>query len=122
MKVELRENQCIVSRESTDPKFYNGGGWDKSRPGDIGESRLLYHLKKTLNAMGYDLIKKRMAKDGHMVDDHQQYLRTRKPSGDPQKDICIYNPDWAIEGAEVMFNKGETTLAVEYDFFNTDKE
>lgn len=42
-----------------------------------GESLLLYHVKTMLLRMGYDVIKKRMWKDGHLVDDSRQYVRTR---------------------------------------------
>lgn len=121
MKVVLKDNRCIVTKEPSDPIFRNSG-WDKSRPGDAGESRFLYHIKLALIQQGYDLIKKRMAKDGHLVDDHQQYLRTRKPSSNPAKNICVYNDRWAIEGAEEQFNKtGQSELTVVTDIF-TKKE
>jgi len=116
MKVEMKGNYCIVTREPGDPKFRNTG-WGAN--GNQGESRLLYHLKNLLNSMGYDLIKKRVQKDGHMMgDQYMQYLRTRKPSGNPNKDIYIFNHRYAIQGAEVNFNeRGETILAVETDVF-----
>lgn len=116
MKVRIEGSACIVTREPGDPRF-KASEWTVDP-----ESTLLYHIKNILNKQGYDLIKKRMWKDGHMVDDKQQYLRTRKPSGDPQKDIYIWNGSWAIAGAEEDFNeRGETTLSVEYDVFKTEK-
>jgi hypothetical protein len=101
MKVEIKGNVCVVTKEPGDPVFsgvVNGKG----------ESRLLYHIKKILNARGYDLIKKHMAKDGHLMDDMQQYLRTRKPSGNPEKDIYIYNGKWQIKGADAYLRKDGT--------------
>lgn len=112
MKLTFAGGGLIVTAERGDPKYYgvhNGAG----------ESRLLYAIKKQLNNQGYDLIKKRMWKDGHLVDDLQQYLRTRKPSGNPKKDIYIYNSAWAIRGAEEDLNKnGETTLSVVTGIFD----
>ena len=67
-----------------------------------GESRLLYYLKNWLNANGWDLIKKRMWRDGHLMDDMQQYLRSRKGGA-----VMIYNNRWAIEGIERPWNDGE---------------
>jgi hypothetical protein len=51
-----------------------------------------------------------MWKDGHMVDDMQQYLRARKRTGNHRKDIMIWNTEWAIDGAEVSFNQGGVVL------------
>ena len=112
MKVEIKGNACIVTREPGDPRF-------TGVVNAAGESRLLYHVKNELNKQGYDLIKKRMWRDGHLVDDLQQYLRTRKRTGDPHKDIYIYNTSWACCGAEEAFNeRGKTTLFVVLDVFN----
>jgi len=116
MKAEIKDGYIVVKREATDPKFRNTG-WGAN--GNQGESRLLYHLKNLLNSMGYDLIKKCIQKDGHMMgDQYQQYLRSRKPSGDPSKDIYIYNHRYAIEGAEEEFNEnGEVMLMLVTDVF-----
>jgi hypothetical protein len=106
MKLKMREHSIVVTREPGDSRC-------SGVVNAAGESRLLYHIKKLLNTQGYDLIKKHMAKDGHLVDDLQQYLRTRKPSGETSKDIYIYNSMWAIEGAEEELNKtGSVTLSV----------
>jgi len=103
MKVILnrKEQTCQVIREKGDRKFY--GVYNAQ-----GESKLLHAAKKELKKQGYDLIKKRMWKDGHLVDDIQQYIRTRKIPG-----FCIYNRRWSVRGAEEDYNsKGEVTLAV----------
>lgn len=111
MKVEIQGTRCIVTREEGDPRF---SGVREA----AGESRLLYHVKNTLNEQGYDLIKKRMWKDGHMMDDKQQYLRTRCP-GAGKADIAIFNNSWAIRGAEEPFNKdGRVELLVVENFFS----
>ena len=117
MKVELKGNVCIVTREKGDPKFRNTG---YGANGNQGESKLLYHVKKILIARGYDLIKKRVQKDNHLMgDQYQQYIRTRKPSGESHKDIYIFNHNYAIRGAEVGFNEdGIVHLTVWYDVFN----
>ena len=104
MKVEIKNCVCKVTREPGDPKFRDGS-WGS------GESRLLYHVKKILNARGLDLIKKRMHKDGHMVSDEQQYLRTKKTR---KNYMAIWNASWQIAGADKAFNeRGEVELDVQ---------
>ncbi len=71
MKLNFSGSILTVTREENDPKYYGVVN-------AAGESKLLHAIKKELNKQGYDLVKKRMAKDGHLVDDMQQYLRTRK--------------------------------------------
>ena len=99
MRIEFHESHILIYREKNDKAYYGVKN-------AAGESALFYAIKKQLNAQGYDLIKKRMCKDGHLVDSMQQYLRTRKPSGESDKDIFISNPQWNIEGAEIMYNQG----------------
>ena len=110
MKLNFSGSQLIVTREENDSKYYGNAN-------AAGESKLLHDIKKELNKQGYDLIKKRMAKDGHLVDDMQQYLRTRK-KGAGIADIYIYSGFWAIEGANERFNRGEVSLNVEYEVFS----
>jgi hypothetical protein len=109
-EIIFSENYMKIRREEGDPKFY---GTQNAK----GESNFFYWLKSILNKeYGYDLIKKRMWKDGHMVDDMQQYLRTRSPKSNGAK-VAIYNPNWAIYGAEEEWNKGEVTLAIMQNYF-----
>ncbi len=60
-----------------------------------GESAFWHWVKVQLRARGYDVIKKAMTKDGHMVDEHVYYVRTRKymtaarKSGG--KEFCVYD-------------------------------
>lgn len=112
MKVKLcvRKGYCEVIREPGDPVF-------SGNRNAAGESRLLYHLKQVLNKRGLDLIKKRMWRDGHLVSDMQQYLRTRSPRS-TKPHICIYNEALAIRGADEDFRKdGRVTLRVFRDIF-----
>tara|TARA_R100001244_G_scaffold88818_1_gene67682 strand:- start:28 stop:408 length:381 start_codon:yes stop_codon:yes gene_type:complete len=95
MRVKLEEHTCVITRGENDPKYY---GTLQGR----GESNLLHALKIELNKQGFDFIKKRMWKDGHMVDDMQQYLRERSPVNGRQ--LCIYNDAWAVEGANDLYN------------------
>lgn len=107
MKIEMKENCCVVTREENDPKFYgiiNGAG----------ESRLLYHIKKKLIRQGHRVIKKRMWKDGHLMDDMQQYLRTEKGY---KPSFCIWNGMWNIKGAEKDFNNGQVVLNLMKDIW-----
>lgn len=106
MKVELGEHSCTVTREPGDPRIA-GGPLNAA-----GESRLLYHVKLALNSQGYDFVKKRMWKDGHMVADLQQYLRERNQRR--ARVLAIYNGSWQIEGADEIYNHaGSVTLTVE---------
>lgn len=65
MKTELIGSTLRVNREGK--KYYTESAW-------------WHDLKEHLNAQGYDLVKKVMSKDGHMVggDDYPYYLRDRK--------------------------------------------
>ncbi len=110
MILQFKGGSLIVTREDSDPKYYG-------TVNAAGESKLLHAIKNELNRQGYDLIKKRMRKDGHLVDDMQQYLRTRK-KGAGKADIYIYSGFWAIEGANERFNRGEVSLNVEYEVFS----
>lgn len=106
MKIEFTNHSCIVTREKGDRKYYGVGN-------AAGESNLFHAIKTQLKRFGWDVIKKRMAKDGHMVDDMQQYIRTRKMTGEWA--FCIYNTHWQIEGAEVDWNKnGKVRLALHW--------
>jgi hypothetical protein len=111
MKITVKENCLVITREKGDTKYTNSG-WSTA------ESKLLYHIKEKLNSQGYDLIKKRMWKDGHLVDNEQQYLRTRnKNSKCPH--IYIYNSSWQVyDAGRDLMEKNETTLSIVRDIFN----
>lgn len=94
MKVTLnfKDSTCFVQKEEGDPTFHDSG-WSSA------ESIFLHHVKKELIKMGCDVIKKRMWKDGCMVDDSQQYVRARN------FDFMIYNSRYAIYDAGLHFNE-----------------
>lgn len=118
-KITFGVTTITVEREAGDPKFYKGSGWTGARgevTSDVAESRFLYWLKNILNEKyGFDLIKKRMWRDGHLVDDMQQYLRTRKPTSKGPK-VMIWNSHWAITGLDQDFNQGKAVLSVDSMF------
>ncbi len=94
----------LVEHEPGDRKFYG-------RVHAAGESALLYAIKTQLNSRGYDFIKKRMWKDGHMVDEYQQYLRERKATNGRM--LAIYSGFFAIEDANTRLNRnGKVELVV----------
>jgi hypothetical protein len=117
MKVELdfKQGICKITKENGDPYFKNTNWSD-------AESTFLHYVKKELIKQGYDIIKKRMWKDDHMVDDRQQYVRTRKWTVNGNEDeFCIYNNFYSILNAGEEFNeKGEYILNVLTGELNND--
>jgi len=117
MRLQFAGSNLTLIREEHDPKFY---GVREAK----GESNLFHWLKKQFAQQHPDLpknvpsqwIKKRAWKDGHMLDEMQQYLRTKKPVF--KKDgveyyLCIYNHMWAIQGADFYWNQGSVRLVME---------
>ena len=105
MIVSIVGCSCYVYREPGDPVFRpNRSKYSWSPPGWYGaESHLLYNVLKTLNRRGYDLIKKRMWRDGHMFGgEHTQYLRSRNMKGVPS--LYVYHADYALEIATESYN------------------
>ncbi|MGO9377324.1 MAG: hypothetical protein ACLP29_02080, partial [Dissulfurispiraceae bacterium] len=100
MKVEFTKSRLVVSREEKDPaKFYS-------------ESTLLHHIKRRLIAMGFDVIKKLMWKDGHMVADTCHYIRSRKYSDD--NFFMAWDGAYALRFLYEDWNKhGELSLDLE---------
>jgi len=96
VKLDFDKHVCEVTKEKGDPRFYSGSWGD-------AESRFLYHVKQQLVKQGCDVIKKRMWKDGHLVDDSQQYIRSRNINSDDV--LMIYNSNYAIVDAGEEFNK-----------------
>lgn len=105
MIVSIVGTSCYVYREPGDPVFRpNRSRSSWSPPGWYGaESRLLYNVGKILNRRGFDLIKRRMWRDGHMFgSEHSQYLRSRNLKTTPS--LYIYHADYALEVAAESFN------------------
>lgn len=122
MIVSIVGHSCYVYKQDTDPIFRpNKSASSWSAPGWYGaESRLLHHVQKILNQKGYNLIKKRMWKDGHLFGtEHTQYLRSRNRNKTPC--LCIYHANHAIEISAELFNTlGMVELAVEYGLTDGD--
>ena len=94
MKVNLGEHECLVEKEPGDPPVRN-------------ESHLLYQVKRKLQEQGYDVVKKLMRKDGHLVSVDQHYVRARDWS------FCIWDADFAIrDGAKVYRRDGRFVFRV----------
>ena len=85
MIAKFNGNQLVVKKLIEDKRLYK-------------ESTVWYHIKEELNKQGYDFIKKEMAKDGHMVDDGEYYIRSR------DKSIRIYQNDYATESIVDKYN------------------
>jgi hypothetical protein len=93
MNIQIKKNTVVVTRTNDKEKFYN-------------ESTFLYHIKNELIENGYDVIKKRMHKDGHLMgDESTQYIRDRKCK------FAIYDGDYAIRLLHDDYNElGQVTL------------
>ena len=108
MFVEIKDNFITLSRTDSD-KAAHGGSWGSA------ESALLNRLKVALNNLGYDFIKKRMYKDGHLVDDSQHYLRARNKRGS-NGILYIFDGSYAIRDSAEDFNNFEpVSLCVVYE-------
>jgi hypothetical protein len=94
MIVQLSETEHTIKviKQETDKKKYKKGY-------ALPESGFLYDVMKELKKQGYDVLKKRMWKDGHLVDDDQQYIRERKGN------FYIYNTQYALYDAGEEFNQ-----------------
>ena len=116
MKAIRDKKTLTVIREKGDPKYKPTGKQGNSW-GD-GESNLLYHLKKLIISgkvenwgdLPTDVIKKRMGKDGHLVDEYQQYIRSRKPIRTDEEGDKLYLS--VQDGAEDMKFKGMELVEV----------
>lgn len=98
VNLNLEKNTCTVTKESNDKKF-SKGGWGAGLP----ESKFFHRVKAELIEQGFDVIKKRMSSDGCMVDDIQQWIRTRD-FVEGEKGFALYNHRWAIEDLGEEFN------------------
>ncbi len=99
MRLLRSQNRVKLIRESGDRALRN-------------ESDLFYQLRNLLLAEGEDVIKKEMAKDGHMVSDGIYYVRSRK-IGRPGA-FAIWDANYQIRDSREDFNsEGEVTLVLE---------
>lgn len=83
------------------------------KPGDdrVGsESAFWYMIKYWLRTQGYDVIKKEMAKDGHMTSEGRYYVRTRTGL---LHNFAIFDDNYMLRSISADYNKGkELTLTV----------
>ena len=85
---------CKVTKQESDRRYTRGYA--------LPESGFLYTVLQHIKKMGHDVIKKRMWKDGHLVDDTQQYIRTRKFG---KRGFYIFNSAYACCDLGEDFNK-----------------
>jgi len=86
MKIEIIGARVIVRKEESDKRFRS-------------DSQFFYALRNALRAQGRDVIKKLMAKDGHMVSAGVYYIRDRKGA------YAIHDQNYQIASAAEDFNK-----------------
>lgn len=111
MKLEIKDGYLHVTKEKGDPSFRRSE-WGSA------ESRLLYHIKKILNDQGFNFIKKRMGKDGHLVDEDQLYIRPQKKPKNDEHNIAIFNNHFAIyDAGEEFTQSGFVKLLVLKDYY-----
>lgn len=99
MRVICTEHSVIVERSPGDKRI-RGGSWG------TGESALLRHVQRALNARGHDLVKRRMEADGHMMGHARSvYLRDRRWR------YAIYDGSYAVRDLLDAYNEhGRVTL------------
>lgn len=85
MKYEITDSRCIITASSSTERFY-------------ADTAFFYALKVAMQAAGLDVIKRRMWKDGHMVDDCDYYIRDRKWR------FCVHDADSQIRAVYTAFN------------------
>lgn len=120
MKVEMTNYSCTVTREDWDKRMRPPGWPGETSHGHAPDelSTVLHHVKLILNARGYDLIKKRMAADGHLFGFHtQQYLRVSGPRSQSPH-VYIYFERYAVADGLEEYNKtGQLRLKVALDVY-----
>lgn len=88
----LPEKLLVERGAGVVPRFRSSGR------GGTPETQLLHHVMLALRAKGYDVITKRMARDGHAVAPSVRYIVDRK------RRFCIFNSSYADFDSGVMFN------------------
>ena len=96
MWIELNflKDRAIIRKEPIDKKVYS-------------DSILFYKIKKELQALGFDCVKRLMWKDGHLVDEREHYIRDRKGKW------VMWNPNYQVRSAYEDYNKGKVVLRLE---------
>ena len=93
MHAVFSDGYITFHRDKSDPRFH-GTRFAK------GEHALMHRIAKWLNARGFDVIKKRARRNGHLTGDQfQPYIRCRKPRIDVPH-IYIWSGFYALYGAD----------------------
>jgi len=95
-----RNGTITIIREEGDKKVYN-------------DSTLMRHIARKLNEMGYNVVKKLMWRDGHMVDDNLTYIKTKRTD---EQSFFIYDGAYNIRSAYKDYNEGELILNMCFDY------
>lgn len=95
--------ECAVEGHTLTIKKTKGDRFKRGGYGGTAETQLFTHVRRMLQALGFEAIHKRMAKDGHMVDDHQTYVRFRVPGS--KEWTAVTNGSWAL------YDAGERLMA-----------
>jgi hypothetical protein len=114
MKVELLDDECVVTRQpGIDPYFYDDAPMQAR-----GELALLYRVARELNRLhGADVKVVKMVADGHRVSANQYYIRSLSPDS-RRPHIAVYNPNFLTTGANETFNnEGVVRLRVMRNIF-----
>ncbi len=98
MNYKFDANSLVVTR-GNDKKVYT-------------ESGFFYQLKNALIRDGYNVIKKEMVKDGHMVSENVHYIRSRNMN--KAGAFMVWDTAYAIRATYEPYNDGEVTLSIEW--------
>lgn len=95
MILSMNKNTLTVSKSDDKERYYS-------------ESAIFHAIKKMLNSLGHDLVKKSTQSDGHMFgDNYTYYLRDR------QWNWCIIDGDWMLRILNKDFNTdGSVSLQI----------
>ena len=103
MRVDLKLNISNGRLTGGHVTVYRDGG-----PKIYSDSAFWHAVKRELQKQGHDVIKKLMWKDGHMVDDNQYYVRSRKYT---PTSFMLSQTDFAIRSVYDDYNKeGKATF------------
>jgi hypothetical protein len=98
MRLEQTKGRIKLMREYSEPYVRN-------------ESDLFLRLRNVLIRLGYDVIKKLMWKDGHLVDEYEHYVRSRHVNRPDA--FAIYDSDYVIRSSAQEYNReGEIDLTI----------
>jgi hypothetical protein len=80
------------------------------------ESHFFYQVKLALMRKGFDVIKKEMAKDGHLTSEGRYYVRSRR--GRPNDNFAVYYDHYQLRDVAEEYRKhGRVELNVEEPIF-----